>query len=60
LFMMFTAPACTFAQPEHHRGFPSSGSPRLDTCSNSSDHSPSAPRGLQETQCKLGGLGGWV
>ena len=25
--LMFTAPACAFAQPAHHRLFPSAGSP---------------------------------
>jgi hypothetical protein len=39
LLRTFTAPTCAFAQPEHHRFFPSAGSPRLGACGDPSYHS---------------------
>jgi hypothetical protein len=35
---MFTTPACPFAQPEHHRLFPSASSPKLGTFSWQPSH----------------------
>jgi hypothetical protein len=63
LLPMFTAPLCPLAQPLHHRLFPSAGSPRLDVCGDSSNHSlylinlcSKVDCTSQETLCKLGAM----